>query len=336
MINRWSLFVVIAAAVLSADGQKYTAVVTKRGAIPALSYANPVGQGHSPCKYTFNPGWVPIIDPNEKSTYMLLRVSECPAEFGGNSDHMIMATCYVDGHCDDITKPLVLPFELYAQDPRVFYWQGFVYVFYYANGKNQDTVYLRKSSTPGNVTSWVKVAGPLPWHRNGCVILRDELPNYVLFGEAPPLPGAGIASTVDFENYVVLNDSVFRALGEKDALAPEIGIEAATPLVKLSTGDYFHVYAAATPGWVANGNYTCGFIILDKEDPTKVKQRSTTHFFSPILDYENGSGKYPVQRNRTLFPTSLVPTGNKDEFRIWYGAADANVGSALIQVTYTD
>lgn len=31
--------------------------------------------------------------------------------------------------------------------------------------------------------------------------------------------------------------------------------------------------SAGTPGWVANGNYTGGFIILDKDDPSVILQR---------------------------------------------------------------
>jgi len=123
--------------------------------------------------------------------------------------------------------------------------------------------------------------------------------------------------------------------GPNNKEEPEVVIEASTPVVQLSTGDYFHIYAAGTPGWVANGNYTGGFIILDKDDPTKIIQRSASHFFIASTDYEIGNGPYPVQRNRTLFATSLIPTGVTDQFRVWYGAADANVASAIVQVTYT-
>jgi predicted GH43/DUF377 family glycosyl hydrolase len=45
--------------------------------------------------------------------------------------------------------------------------------------------------------------------------------------------------------------------------------------VQLSTGDWLHFYAAATPGWVPNGNYTAGYIILDKNDPSKIIQRQS-------------------------------------------------------------
>eukprot|EP01113_Clastostelium_recurvatum_P030210 TRINITY_DN3660_c0_g1_i3.p1 TRINITY_DN3660_c0_g1~~TRINITY_DN3660_c0_g1_i3.p1 ORF type:complete len:249 (+),score=24.30 TRINITY_DN3660_c0_g1_i3:403-1149(+) len=245
---------------------------------------------------------------------------------------MILATCYTDGHCDDITEPHILPFELSSEDPRVVFVDGWYYLFYYAYGLGESTVYLRKTQTPSNVSSWQRVGNALPWHRNGCVLVRSEPPHYVLFGESPPLPGIGIAATSDFENFKILNSTLFKANGQDDKQAPEIVVEASTPLVQLSTGDYFHIYCAGTPGWVPNGNYTCGFVILDKTNPAVIVQRSATHFFAATLDYELGTGPYPVQRHRTLFATSLIPTDNKDEFRVWYGAADANVASALIKV----
>jgi len=99
--------------------------------------------------------------------------------------------------------------------------------------------------------------------------------------------------------------------------------------------------AAGTPGWVAQGNYTGGFIILDKNDPTKIIQRGTYHPFVPTMDYEIGDAgpnpkHWPVNRNRTLFVTSLVPVpGQVDTFRAWYGAADANVATAIVTVTHT-
>jgi len=71
--------------------------------------------------------------------------------------------------------------------------------------------------------------------------------------------------------------------GPNNTDAPEIVIEAGSTPVQLSTGDYLHLYAAGTPGWVANGNYTGGWVIMDKNDPTKIVQKSTTHLFVPTM-----------------------------------------------------
>jgi hypothetical protein len=56
--------------------------------------------------------------------------------------------------------------------------------------------------------------------------------------------------------------------------------------VLLSTGDFLHLYSAGTPGWVDNGNYTGGFIVIDGTDLTRVIQRSTDHILIASLDFE--------------------------------------------------
>ena len=76
----------------------------------------------------------------------------------------------------------------------------------------------------------------------------------------------------------------------------------------LSTGDYLHLYAAGTPGWVDNGNYTGGWIIMDGTNPDLIIQRSTTHLFVPTMDYEIGDGIYPVNRKRFVLLCIFIET----------------------------
>jgi predicted GH43/DUF377 family glycosyl hydrolase len=99
-------------------------------------------------------------------------------------------------------------------------------------------------------------------------------------------------------------------------------------------------FAAGTQGWGPwgpglYGKYVAGWIVLDKNDPTIIVQRGLVHPFFPSTDYEIGSNPaWPVYRNNTLFVTSLVPIpGEKDAFRAWYGAADANVATAIVRVS---
>ncbi len=51
---------------------------------------------------------------------------------------------------------------------------------------------------------------------------------------------------------------------------------------------------------------------------TVIKQRSASHFFIAEMDYELGTGPYPVQRYRTLFSTSLIPTGIPGIHNFWF------------------
>lgn len=328
-----------AAVVLGATALTYTVSIVEKAPEPVISIKKPAGSGYSPCTFTFNPAWFDV-SPGLNASILVFRASGCPPEFGGAIDHLLFAYCTADGVCGDV-QPLQFPFEAGAEDPRVVFWNGYYYMYYFANGPGQNTVYLRRTTTPLDPSSWQTVASQLPWHRNGCVLLRENGTHFVIFGESGgpkvgPLPGIGIASTTDFVNYTYINTTWFEPLGANNTQEPEIVLEAATPVVQLSSGDYLHLYAAGTPGWVPNGNYTGGWIIMDKDDPTIILQRSTEHLFVPTMDYEIGNGIWPVNRNRTIFTTSVVPiAGSVDTFRVWYGAADANIATAIIQVLYS-
>jgi hypothetical protein len=293
--------------------QQYSVEILEKCAEPAISIGKPVGSGYSPCKFTFNPAYIPA-GPGLNASILILRASGCPASFGGASDHLLFAFCSIEGGkgvCGDV-QPYPFPFEADAEDPRVFLLEDngtlWYYLYYFASGPGQQTVYLRKTQTPLDLASWATVATQLPWHRNGCVIVRPAGPHYVMFGESPPLPGLGIASTSDFVTYDYLNLTYMKPNGPNNTAEPEIVIEAGSTPIQLSTGDYLHLYAAGTPGWVANGNYTGGWIIMDKDDPTVLKQRSESHLFVPTMDYEiGGSSKWPTNRFRTIFTTSVVP-----------------------------
>lgn len=260
-----------------ASAYTYDVSIVSKAPTPPLSIHNQVGQGYSPCTYTFNPAWFPV-SPGLNSTILVVRAAGCPAEYGGGSDHLLFAYCEADGTCGDVQPLNFTAFPAGAEDPRVFYYQGQYYLYMYAPGPGQHTVYLYRTATPLNVASWELVVGQLNWHRNGCVILREDGNHYVIWGETSAI-GIGISMTRDFVSYTTLNATWLEPLGANNTDEPEIVLEAATTPVQLSTGDYLHLYAAGTPGWVANGNYTGGWIILDKDDPTRILQRSTTHLF---------------------------------------------------------
>ena len=38
--------------------------------------------------------------------------------------------------------------------------------------------------------------------------------------------------------------------------------------------------------WVANGNYTVGYVVLDKDEPTRIIQRHSGQWMVPTYDYE--------------------------------------------------
>ena len=315
---------------------------------PLISIGLPRGAGYSPCNLTFNPAYLRANPPNLNASIVIVRASGCPAEYGGAEDHLLYAECRDDGaSCGDV-QPLLFPFEHLAEDPRVFFDErdGFYYLFYYANGTNQSTVFLRRSATPLDVHSWELLAEALPWHRNGCAFVADSGATYVLWGEtyanAYPghyVAGIGLSTTRDWRSFETVNATLIEPANFGPQ--PEVALEAATPPVRLSSGDWLHFFAAGTQGWGpwgpgrTQGRYEAGFVILDRDDPSIILQRSVVHPFAPTMDYEVGSNpRWPCYRNKTICVTSLVPVeGQIDTFRAWYGAADANVATAVVTVT---
>jgi hypothetical protein len=111
---------------------------------------------------------------------------------------------------------------------------------------------------------------------------------------------------------------------------PRVGMHA-------GSGDLLHFYAAATPGWVPNGNYTAGYIILDKDEPTKIIQRGSGQFMIPTFEYETlCDGKagcaYGGERRNVIFLCSATKIG-PDKFRLFFGGGDGNVGTGVVQVS---
>ena len=126
------------------------------------------------------------------------------------------------------------------------------------------------------------------------------------------------------------------------AAAHEAKLEAGAHPVRLSSGDY--IFFTSGPdtqqAHVLNGNtgnYSAGYLILDKDNPAKVLQRNFG-FLTPKIDFESlcrgqANCPYKGEREWTIFLCSAVPTANKDEFRLFWGGGDGSVGTGLVRVT---
>jgi predicted GH43/DUF377 family glycosyl hydrolase len=73
-------------------------------------------------------------------------------------------------------------------------------------------------------------------------------------------------------------------------------------------------------------------VILDGNEPTHIKQRSDTPLFSPDgVAWLEGVAPFTCNAPRVVFLEGVKPEG-KDTFRVYFGGADAVVGSALVHV----
>mmetsp|Transcript_8515 Transcript_8515/g.21877 ORF Transcript_8515/g.21877 Transcript_8515/m.21877 type:complete len:464 (-) Transcript_8515:21-1412(-) len=346
---------------------KYRVELEEHSSKPVLSHGNAVGQGHSPCPLTFNPAYVPVAGGNTVGG-VIVRTDGCNATKGALS----FAKCDVQtGECNDLEPAYQINGSQGTEDPRVVWdpYTEYFYNFAYGTDAKQSladgcstsgapgapgacTVILSRSRTPYEANSWEHVpGGTYPWHRNGCCVMAPVgQKSYCIFGESGnegPGSGLGIAYTTNISSgkFTQTNwtGGVPGVGGSGPWMQPlgasqeEIKLEAGTHIQTLSTGDLLHFYAAATPGWVAHGNYTAGYIILDKDEPTKIIQRQSGQFFVPTYDYEtlcDGASDCPFsgERKNVIFASSATPLGG-DKFRLFFGGGDGNVGTAIVTVS---
>jgi len=347
---------------------KYKVILAEHSPTPVLSSANAKGSGASPCSTTFNPSYVEVAGGNTRGG-VIVRTDGCKATQG----RLSFAPCNVTtGVCGDLEPDYQAPASQGTQDPRVIYdpYTEYFYNFAYGDGDGAQvkadkcdntygacTVVLSRAKTPAVASSWMHVpGGTYPWHRNGCCHMQPVgQKTYCIFGESGaegPGSGLGIAYTTDISKgqFTQVNwtagvpgpNGVGKWMQPLGAEYEEIKLEAGAHMVQLDSGDLLHFYAAATPGWVADGNYTAGYIILDKDEPTKIIQRGSGQFLVPTFPYETlchhgntpdpGTCKYKGERNNVIFMCSATKIG-PNKFRLFYGAGDGNVGTGVVEVS---
>lgn len=104
-----------------------------------------------------------------------------------------------------------------------------------------------------------------------------------------------------------------------------------TPPIKTPEGWLVIVHGVFS--WAGNGgHYYIGGVLLDLENPTKVLGRTKSWLLAPEMDYETKG-----MVNDVCFPCGALADIDKDELRLYYGAADTSIGLAtgsLSEVLY--
>ena len=72
-------------------------------------------------------------------------------------------------------------------------------------------------------------------------------------------------------------------------------------------------------------------MILDGKDPTIIKQRSDVPLLTPIYPSERGVEPYTCNVPNVIF-LEAARTIDTNTFEVYFGAADAALGSAVIEV----
>ena len=112
------------------------------------------------------------------------------------------------------------------------------------------------------------------------------------------------------------------------------GVGAGPQALPLSTGDWLYVYNVDL--WTYQpplGRCATGWVILDRDDPTRVLARSPGPLMTAVLPWEECLVEnYTCQVTRVVWAEGLRAVGD-DTFDIIYGGGDTNTGIARIQVT---
>lgn len=127
-------------------------------------------------------------------------------------------------------------------------------------------------------------------------------------------------------------DSLRKYPAFKIAFGPRKGkfdselVEPGPPALLTDAGILFFYNSKNSPSFgdksLADGTYAAGQILLDKNDPFKVIDRSTNYFFKPEKEYE-----ITGQVNNVCFIEGLVPF--KDKWFLYYGTADSKIAVAV-------
>lgn len=219
--------------------------------------------------------------------------------------------------------------------------------------------YLATSATPWVIDSW-EFHGPMSPGQvttsGASLLLRDDVPGSPHYAFITTDDDAGgllyaTAPSSDPLNWTThsTHDWETGRKGEFDHYGLASGPQAA----RLSDGSYLYLYSidnrvncqsasCGTCGLNCSSSTVCpfcrdgrcalGWMILDGHDPLTVLARANETLLRAEYEFETtGSSANPTQTPWVIFTCGLQPLGG-DEFIVWYGAGDTNIGAARIRV----
>lgn len=235
-----------------------------------------------------------------------------------------------------------------TEDPRISECNGTYYLFYTAYDCSKAMLSLATTTDPKDPNGWTRHGYVLPnigWSKSGAALWADGknglTQHYLFWGDGSnPADGIGIATSQDGIHWDYKDEYLIKT--RKDKFDSNL-IESGPSPMRLSTGDYLFIYNSARNGYPSvKGNwdlqYNIGFLILDGEDPIKIKQRSDEPIMAPELVWEIGNSTEYLTPN-VVFLEGMVrsPDACKESadcFFAVYGGSDSATGAVKITVTY--
>ena len=158
-------------------------------------------------------------------------------------------------------------------------------------------------------------------HKSAALLIRDAPPHYLFYG-------AG-------EIRVSRSSDMLRwQPGEPFLRGTAWGnpnVEAGPPPLRLADGNYVLFFNS----WKAAGSaYQPAWAVLDGDDPTRVLASAASPLWSPAsLPWMAGAKPYTCNMPQVAFVEAAHAIGH-DRFRLYFGGADAVVGSAVVHVEH--
>ena len=228
-----------------------------------------------------------------------------------------------------------------AEDPRLTYnpEDELYYLVYNADGMHRETINIATTRDPTRRSGWQRHGEIFPnaglaGYKSGAILLREaSSEHYIIWGCDRQLLITP-STNRDLLRWDYNRSNVL--IATRRAPFWDSGfVEAAMPPLLLSTGDLLFFYDSLG-SWNRETGYMPGWVVLNGTEPTHVLQRATT----PPLPFS----EFPWQRGNVPPWTCNVALvsilggghpihGHPDAFRVYFGGADAVVGTAIVTVT---
>ena len=347
----------------------YHASLVRFDASPLLSYVD----GSSAFQQAFNPSWVEPSAGTSGRAGLLVRSQNCSASVGGScvgcagtgAKASVMSFALLEKNASGTHPPQFKRIDASSisfgphdatddqgtEDPRVAFdaVSGRYWMFYtcYNSGKAkpQPAVTLCLAST----TDPTRFEGKPGWLRHGPVgfgagsksaallvgSAAEARPHYLLWGAGTiritnssdpthwPSPGSVLLSRTLWGN-------------------PHV--EAGPPPLRLTTGDWLFFFNSWRDDFPRPPGYEPAWAILDGADPTRIVAQARAPLFEPTrASWCTGVAPYTCNVANVAFVEAAHPASEvevaatgmagHDLVRIYFGGADAVVGSALVLVS---
>ena len=212
---------------------------------------------------------------------------------------------------------------MYQYDPRVIPLEGEYYIVW-CDELCGPTIAIAKTK---DFKKFVKFDNPfLPYNRNGVLFPRKIGDNYIMLSRPSDSGHTAFGDIFLSKSKDMVHWGEHRVVAQKGYewwCALKIG---AGPVpIELDDGWllFIHGVNRTCNGYV----YSIGGIILEKDDPSKVKARCKQFLLTPEMDYET-TGFVP----NVIFPTCALVDAPTGRIALYYGSADTYTSVAFTTV----